>query len=255
MPRALVIIAAKDAAAWLSQCVQSVLAQRLPEEWELGIAIGIDACPMTLALATQFDTPSVAVRFFPEHVGPYVIFNSLACAARPDVLIRFDSDDIMLQGYLYNQIKLLDFGLPPTVVQTWSTYVDAYLRPCSATLANGTVTPPDGRRSQPSDGQFLMTSSVLERLGGFRGWPCQADTEFMQRAKWAGTPKKVVPKYLYVRRVHGKSLTAAKQTGYKSSIRRLYAKQILDACNRYARGDVPEWVYPMTARYAPVGRF
>lgn len=255
MPKALVIIAAKNAAAWLSQCVRSIAAQRLPPGWELGIAIGIDACPPTLALATQFDMPGVAVRFFPEQVGPYVIFNSLAWAARPDVLLRFDSDDIMLQGYLLEQIKLLDSSLVPTIVQTWSIYVDAYLRPFPATLANGTVTPSDGRRSQASDGQFLMTSAVFERLGGFRGWPCHADSEFLQRAKWSRIPNKVVRKYLYLRRVHHDSLTASKTTGYYSRIRHRYSRQIYDACSRYARGDSPEWVYPAIARYAPVGRF
>jgi len=254
MPKVLVIIAAKNAAAWLLQCVQSVLAQRLPSGWELGVAIGIDACPPTLAVATQFDTPNLAVRFFPEHVGPYVVFNSLAWAARPDVLVRFDSDDIMLQGYLFEQIQLLDLSLGPTIVQTWSIYVDAHLRPCSATLSNGTLTPTDGRRSQPSDGQFLMTSAVFERFGGFRGWPCHADSEFLQRAKWSGISTKVVQKYLYLRRVHYNSLTTSKKTGYYSRIRRRYSKQIGDACRRYAGGDTPEWVYPVIARYAPVGR-
>jgi glycosyltransferase involved in cell wall biosynthesis len=255
MPKALVIIAAKNAAAWLSQCIQSVLVQRLPAGWELGIAIGIDACPPTLALATQFDLQGVAVRFFPEHVGPYVIFNSLAWTARPDVLVRFDADDIMQQGYLFEQIQLLDPSLPPTIVQTWSIYVDAYLRPCSATLANGTVTRPDGRRSQPSDGQFLMTSAVFERLGGFRGWPCHADSEFLQRARWSRIPTKVVPKYLYLRRIHSESLTASKGTGYYSRIRRRYSQQLYNACRRYAKGESPEWVYPAIARFAPVGRF
>jgi glycosyltransferase involved in cell wall biosynthesis len=255
MPNALVIVAARNAAGWLSQCVQSIVAQHLPAGWELGVAIGIDACTPTLALATQFDMPSVAVRFFHEHVGPYVIFNSLAWAARPDVLVRFDSDDIMLQGYLFEQIQLLDPSLRPTIVQTRSIYVDAQLRPCSAALADGTVTFPDGRRPQPADGQFLMTSAVFERLGGFRGWPCHADSEFLQRAKWSGIPKVVVPKYLYVRRVHPGSLTASKRTGYYSRIRRRYSQQIYNACVRYATGDSPEWVYPVVARYAPVGRF
>jgi glycosyltransferase involved in cell wall biosynthesis len=254
MPKALVIIAAKNAAAWLSRCVQSILAQRLPSGWALGVAIGIDACPATLALATQFDTPRLVVRFFPEHVGPYVVFNSLAWAARPDVLVRFDSDDIMLQGYLFEQIRLLERNLTPTIVQTWSIYIDAHLRPCSATLADGTLTCADGRRSQPSDGQFLMTSAVFERLGGFRGWPCHADSEFLQRAKWSKIPRKVVPKYLYLRTIHRESITVSRKTGYYSAIRHHYSQQISAASGRYARGDTPEWIYPAIARYAPVGR-
>src|SRR6516164_9486813 len=66
----------------------------------------------------------LATRFFPEHVGPYIIFNSLAYFDRSDVLVRFDADDIMLQGYLQAQLRLLNSSLAPMIIQTWSTYVD-----------------------------------------------------------------------------------------------------------------------------------
>ena len=254
MPTAAVIIAAKDATHWLRQCLDSILSQRLPHGWNFGIALGIDACPSTLAVASQFNMPHLAVRFFPEHVGPYVIFNSLACAIRADVFVRFDSDDIMLPDYLLEQLQLLCSDLAPMITQTWSIYVDPRLQPCAAPLANGTLTAPDGRRPRPSDGQFLMTRSVLNRLGSLRGWTCHADSEFLERAKWSGIPIRVVPKHLYLRRVHGQSLTASKRTGYGSVVRGNYMRQLMTARQHYARGYTPEWVYPVVARYVPVGR-
>jgi glycosyltransferase involved in cell wall biosynthesis len=253
MPTAVVIIAARDAAHWLQACVDSVLAQRIPSGWDIGVAVGIDACAPTLALASHFSRSRLTMRFFPEHVGPYIIFNSLACATRSDVLVRFDADDIMLQGYLSEQLCLVESNLAPTIIQTWSIYVDAHLQPCSAPLSNGTRTPSDGRRAGPSDGQFLMTRSVLERLGSFRGWPCHADSEFMRRAQWSGIPRRIVTKHLYLRRVHPHSLTASKRTRYDSGLRRSFGHQIEEAGRRYARGDPPEWVYPVVARYVPVG--
>jgi glycosyltransferase involved in cell wall biosynthesis len=254
MPTAAVIIAAKNAAAWLGQCVASILSQRVPRGWDFGIALGIDACATTLAAASRFNSPRLAIRFFPEHVGPYVVLNSLACATRSDVLVRFDSDDIMLPGYLHEQLQLIGPDLAPMIVQTWSIYVDHELRPCVAPLANGNLTPRDGRRAEASDGQFLMTRSVLNRLGGFRGWPCHADSEFLERARWSGIPVKVVPRHLYLRRIHPHSLTASKQTGYNSVIRRTYSRQLAHARARYARGHAPEWLCPVVARYVPVGR-
>ena len=220
MPTAAVIIAAKDAAAWLPECLASVMGQRTPPGWEVGVILGIDACPMTLAIASRINRPRLATRFFPEHVGPYIIFNSLAYFDRSDVLVRFDADDIMLQGYLQAQLRLLNSSLAPMIIQTWSTYVDAELRSCVAPLADGTFTSPDGRRSHPSDGQFLMTRSAFSRLRSFRGWSCHADSEFILRARWSGVTFKTVREYLYLRRVHSDSLTTSRRSGYGSSLRR-----------------------------------
>jgi glycosyltransferase involved in cell wall biosynthesis len=251
VPVVTVIVAAKDAAAWLPQCLDSALRQQLPRGWDLGVAVGIDACPATLAVASRLGMPRLAIRFFPEHVGPYIIFNSLAYSCRSDVLVRFDADDIMLPGYLRAQLELLEPRLTPTITQTWSVYVDAQLRPCRALLANGTLTNPDGRRSRPSDGQFLMTRSVLARLGGFYGWLCHADSEFIQRAVWSGIPMRAVSDYLYLRRVHPDSLTGSGMTGYGSQLRRSYAQHIENARQRYARGAIPERLQPAVAPYLP----
>ena len=253
MPLALVVIAAKQSQEWIAQCVQSVLAQEAPPGWRIGVAIGIDACQPTLAEASRFSDRRVAVRFFPHHVGPYVIFNSLACTAGAEVLVRFDSDDVMLPGYLRQQLGRLGALAEPAIVQSWSIYVDNGLRPCSAPLANGARTSADGRRSKASHGQFLMTRAVLQRLGGFRAWPCHADTEFLERARWSGIPTEVVPKHLYLRRVHAQSLTASLRMGYDSPLRKALVAQIDRARHGYALGQAPERVAPVMAPYVPVG--
>lgn len=248
MPTATVIISAKDAATWVAQCLTSVARQTLPRGWRLNILLGIDACPATLVIASKLKIPNLSVRFFPEHVGPYVIFNTLASAARPDVLVRFDADDLMLEGYLRAQLELINVTLKPTIIQTWSVYVDAHGHPLKALLADGKTTAPDGRRPSGSDGQFLMTRAVWERLGGFRAWWCHADTEFISRAAWSGIPRQVVPQYLYLRRVHPSSLTLSKTTGYGSSAREYYAQLIVQASEFYAQGIPPESIRPATAR-------
>ncbi|HKD08960.1 MAG TPA: glycosyltransferase family A protein [Bryobacteraceae bacterium] len=245
------IIAARNAAAWLPQCIASVASQRLPAGWRADIRLGVDSCPATLMAVSRIRHPRFHAYYFPEHVGPYVIFNSLACSYPTDVLARFDADDVMLGDYLLSQLNELGSASVPAITQTWSVYVDHDLHPVCARLASGKTTAQDGRRSEASDGQFMMTSSVWQRLGGFQAWRCHGDTEFIRRARWAGASRKVVPAHLYLRRMHSGSLTQADETGYASQIRRYYAQQIRDAHDRYARGAPPERLRPAVARFYP----
>jgi hypothetical protein len=92
MPVLSVFVAARAAARWLPDSLQSISRQVLPEGWRLQIRLGIDACEETLAFAKGLSMPNLEARFFPQHVGPFVIFNSLAQSTPSDVLVRFDAD-------------------------------------------------------------------------------------------------------------------------------------------------------------------
>jgi hypothetical protein len=221
--------------------------QQLPRGWRVRVRLGVDACRSTLMTVVQLPIPTLEVYYFAEHVGPYVIFNSLAHLERSDLLVRFDADDVMLDGYLMEQINRVQALSVPQIVQTWSAYVNAELQPMSASLANGRRTNPDGRRDAASDGQFLMTYPVLERLGSFRAWWCHADSEFLRRSVWAGIRREIVPQHLYLRRIHATSLSQADSTGYQSEGRNFYARQLAAAEHRYRQGHPPEWIGPAMA--------
>ena len=190
----------------------------------------------------------MVLRYFPERAGPYVIFNSLAyaLAGRSEALVRFDADDVMLDDYLRSQLEIVDTRLP-MITQTWSIYADPALRPLAARLSDGSATRPDGRRFGASDGQFLMTKGAWNRLGSFQAWWCHADSEFMRRAAWSSIERKVVPRHLYIRRVHSNSVTQSSEMGYRSAIRDHYARQIADDGRLYASGMPPPQVRPATA--------
>jgi hypothetical protein len=217
------------------------------------ILLGVDACPQTLAVASACIAPNMAIRYFPNHVGPYVIFNTLAQGHRSDALVRFDADDIMLEGYLDAQLRLLDQCRAPTIIQTWSVHVDTYLRPFPAPLANGQVTLSDGRRAAPSAGQMLITASTWSLLGGFQAWWCHADAEFLQRASWASVRRQVVPQYLYLRRIHPHSLTQRKESGYQSHLRNYYAQQMMALEQRRLAQVIPALIDPVVSRYVSSG--
>jgi hypothetical protein len=244
MLTAAVIISARDSGRWLEQCLEAIARQRLPPHWRVRILLGIDACPSTLHIAKALKIPHLFIAYFPVHVGPYVIFNSLSYSGFFDALIRFDADDIMLDRYLEAQLTLVDSALSPTIIQTWSVYVDSHLHPVPAQLADGSWTPPDGRRTSTSDGQVLFTRAVLNRLGGFQTWWCHADTDFIQRALWSGVTRRVVREHLYLRRVHPYSLTQSSKTGYGSSMRRYYSEEIATARRRYLCGIPPVRLCP-----------
>ena len=252
MPILSVFVAARAAARWLPDSLGSIARQALPEGWQLQIRLGIDACQETLAFARGLRMPNLQARFFPRHVGPFVIFNSLAETAPSDILVRFDADDVMLEGYLSQQLEAVGDPKAARVTHTWSILVDEHLKPTAAELFNGRRSAADGKRAAPTDGQFLMTRPVLDMVGGFRPWWCHADSDFLLRALAFGCSRLVVPQYLYLRRIHPASLTQSETTGYHSDLRRDYARQFLEAKARYLKGEPSEYVAPTVAESVPV---
>jgi hypothetical protein len=252
MPVMSVIVAARAAARWLPDSLGSISRQVLPDGWQLQIRLGIDACEETLAFAKGLRIPNLEARFFPHHVGPFVIFNSLAQITPSDILVRFDADDVMLEGYLSEQLQAVGDHKIPRITHTWSILVDEQLTPTSAELFNGTRTAADGKRAAPTDGQFLMTRPVVEKVGGFRPWWCHADSDFLLRALAFGCSRLIVARYLYLRRIHPASLTQSDNTGYHSELRLDYARRFLEAKARYLKGEPPEYVSPSVAESHPV---
>lgn len=249
MPTATVIIAAWQSAQWIAECIDAILSQYVPSPWDVRILLGIDACQSTFEAARVLNVPKLSVAYFPDQVGPYVIFNSLARIVDSDVLVRFDADDIMLDGYLESQLCRLDPALPPTIMQTWSIYVDADLNGISARLSDGSYTPASGRRNGASHGQMLITRSAWERLGGFQPWPCHADTELIRRARWFGISRRVVRRHLYFRRVHENALTQTSETGFTSPLRKRLIRQVMSMHQQCLCGAAPDVVKPVTADY------
>jgi glycosyltransferase involved in cell wall biosynthesis len=162
-----------------------------------------------------------------HNYGPYVTFNTMMKFASGDLIARFDADDIMLQNYLLEQIQILDRYKNVQISRTWSVYTDINFSPVSALLANGSYTSPDGKRKSASDGQFTMKKEVWSALGSFKPWRCFADSDFLTRARFLGFNIYEIKNYLYLRRVHSKSLTQKKETAYNSRLRQTY-RQIME---------------------------
>jgi hypothetical protein len=79
----------------------------------------------------------------------------IAARAASDVLVRLDADDVMLEGYLRRQFEAVNDVAATRILRTWSILVDEQLKPVAAELFNGRRSAADGKRSAPTDRQFL----------------------------------------------------------------------------------------------------
>ena len=87
---------------FLMECLNSIFAaSKKCNNFEL--LLGIDNCHDTLKLIannTFLLNKKLRVFFFPKNVGPYIIRNTLACRAKYENILFFDSDDIMMENML-----------------------------------------------------------------------------------------------------------------------------------------------------------
>ena len=66
---------------------------------------------------------------------------------------------------------------------------------------------------------MYVKHDVFDYLGGYRPWSCSADTDFEVRAKKFFKHIKI-DKVLFRRRIHDTNLTVAKETNFRSKIRK-----------------------------------
>jgi glycosyltransferase involved in cell wall biosynthesis len=246
-----VLIAAYNAAPFIGDVIRSVLLQDIPPEYELEIIIGVDGCDTTWKEALRFEQLGVWIVRMQANYGPYITFNTIMKYATGKWIVRFDSDDVMLPGYLNYQLRLFKKHPFVKLARTWSIYTDQHFRPIRAKLAGNRFTAADGRRNSGSDGQFMMAREVWDKLGAFKPWKCFADTDFLTRCKIAGYGIAEIRRHLYIRRVHPGSLTSKKETDYNSSIRRHYRVEMETELNNYLNGK-SIFVRPLRGQIAAI---
>lgn len=242
-----VLIAAFDARRWLGDCLDAVYAQTLPAGRRLQVLLGVDGCADTLDFIEKeciekARRPGLSVVYLRRNRGTYVTFNTLMRYADGDLIARFDADDVMRDGYLAAHIDALQNGADLSM--SWSIYTDEHLRPTSVVPALPDYRPENGERRMGADGQFVAKRAVWDRLGGFRPWPCTADSEFVIRAQAAGFRTVVLEQFLYLRRTHAGSLTTRPATNYRSDTRARMRELTLAYRDEYRAGLRPVDVVP-----------
>jgi glycosyltransferase involved in cell wall biosynthesis len=221
-----VIIAAYAAENFIGEALESVLMQNIPEGYKLDVIVGVDGCDETWNAVSALNYKNVRYLKMERNQGTYVTFNTMMEYTNPDLIVRFDADDIMFQDYLANQIDFLKHNQDVDIIRTLSIYVDVNKRPIRASLENNTFTAENGESPRAAAGQFMMRKEVWEEMGGFKPWKCAADSEFFTRAKIFGFNKAATEQFGYMRRVHENSITQLKDTAIESDIRQKYVDLI-----------------------------
>ena len=185
------------------------------------VMIGADACVESAEAAQAARVEfagrlDIRVFFFPRHVGPYRIRNTLAALAPAEVLHFFDADDLMYPEHCALMGKHLE---------------RRRFMGCEAEMIRD-----PGQKPEPWH-RAIGVCSILKvdfiQNAGFEPWLCGADTEAQQRWQAGGIKKflPTVPTCLI--RKHSGSLTMMADTGYKSAMRAKYRAVI------NARHDAP----------------
>ncbi len=241
-----ILVAAYRAEKWLAECIQSIQSQCLPDGWCYELLVGVDGCEATEKVAAQFDQTNVKLFSMTRNVGTYVTFNTLMQYATGELICRFDADDVMRDQYLARQINELEQGTDMTM--TWSIYTDAELTPTSHVDAHPNYHPPWGLNRRGTEGQFIIRRTVWDRLGAFRPWRCAADSDFLERVKYAGFNVGVVEEFLYYRRTHPNSLIAHPKTNFSSELRTRLEKVRANLVLEYQRSTANLKVEPILGR-------
>jgi glycosyltransferase involved in cell wall biosynthesis len=234
------LMAVGPVSRWLAEAVRSVLEQELPEGWRLELLIGVDGVPESLEAARALPPdPRVGIVSLATPAGTYVVANTLLQHARGELVGRVDADDVMLPGRLAALIASTE---DPAVGMANSRIadVDEDLHPLKP-------------YERAADGIWLWRRSVLDYLGGWRSWPCGADTELLQRAHLRGFRGSIVDEVLYLRRRHGEQLTRAVETRNGAPLRDAAWGWIKAQKALGALGVCPPRIVPETARHSVEG--
>lgn len=209
-----VIIAAYAADKYILECYNSVKNQIPLEGYSAEIRIGVDGCQKTADVLRKNKIPFY---WSEKNVGAYIMRNSLIYQSPADMYSYFDADDKMFPDYLKTVLSL---------------NADAVMT--AKINCNEKLIPIQGAKIEKG-GAITFTHGVLERVGGFYGVRCAADTDFMYRCIDAGFEISEIKEPLYYRRRHPQSLTKKSDTGIGSAYRKRVWK---DMCEKREQGII-----------------
>lgn len=199
MKKLAIVVAAYNTEKYIMECVNSILNQDKIDGWEIDLRIGIDSCEKTASVLTK---NKIKFYWSEKNVGAYTLRNSLLYLDSADMYGYFDSDDCMFKNYCKKTIEANADAVMPAKIN-----------------CNEKLKPIQGARIEKG-GAITFTHEVLDRLGGFYGVRCAADTDFMYRCIDAGFQIAEIQEPLYYRRRHGESLTKKPTTGIGSAYRK-----------------------------------
>jgi len=212
-----VIIPAYKAGWCMAECLESIYLQTVAPN---RILIGCDACEESAEKALELKKKYarkcraknllISVYYFPRHVGPYRIRNTLALNAAQGALLFFDADDLMYKSFIDMMTKTLT--------------ADRFLYPQADKIDMDTGELESWNRAH---GIVAIERQTFIMHGGFEGWKCAADTEAHARWEAGGLNRCTTKDSVMLVRKHKAGLTMNDETGYQSVVRKDYMRELV----------------------------
>ena len=202
-----VIIPAKYNARWIKESITSVLNQTVSVD-EVIIVSDDDDDSTRAAKECLFDQ-RISIFQTAEHVGSYQCQNVGLKYVTGDIISFIGSDDLWHEdrsAAIVSNMKSWN-----SMVNTFHIKIDSKGRELK-------------KDCETLGGVFSYHREMIRQLGGFKPWPCGADSDFYHRAVKAGGVRSICKRYLYSYRQHEKQLTQLKETAIGSKRRLIYQK-------------------------------
>ena len=204
-----VIIPSYKSCDFLKECLESVLSQDYFVNNDFEILVGFDAAEKIGDIRKPIEHEKIRYFYSENRNYPYLIRNTLWKKSKGDKLFFFDADDIMTDGMM---TKLVGCG--GKVCRYWfNEFTDGFKDRVR-------------ERRMAHFGSFLCDRDMMDITGGFRGWKCAADREWMTRIARYGYAWNELHEFVSLRRVHGNALTVHKDTRMGSELRKQYWSMI-----------------------------
>lgn len=196
-----IIITAWHTEKYIESCLDSIQKQtyfKTHKNYE--ILLGIDSCETTLDKVKKIREKykNLEVYYFDKNVGTYIVSNTLCNIAKYDYLIRFDSDDIMMDSMIEKMVNYAN--------KNGCEFFTSMAKIMGSNTKVVTI------------GQIFITKKLFDKFGGFRPFPCAMDKELSIRLK-PFIKISYLPEALFQYRQRQDSLTKNKSTGMNSSFR------------------------------------
>lgn len=176
------------------------------------VIVGIDGCRETLEKVEKImdKYKNLHVLMMDRNVGTYITSNTIMREAKCDWLVNFGSDDIMLPHMVGDVMKFAE--------EHNSKFVRVMKEDFFKDGENYKV----GKCSL-AYGACFFRHEVFDYLGGYKGWRCSGDSDFLKRVEkfWKIDEFNEV---CFRRRIHSESLTNCPEYGFGSEKREEYAK-------------------------------
>jgi len=202
-----VIIPAKYNAQWIGQAIESVLDQTL--DIDQLIIISDDDQESTDVAKGYLPDPRVNIFQTENHVGSYQCQNVALKYFTGDILSFIGSDDLWHRERSAEIVAHMNSW--NSMVNTFHVKIDERGRELK-------------KDCETLGGVFSYHKEMLRQLGGFKAWPCSADSDFYHRAVKAGGVRSICRRHLYQYRQHPKQLTQMESTRVGSKRRMIYQK-------------------------------